>query len=198
MATENYLLSIYGTSFLSYQENVLCFQSAGLSSTDTIDSANDLINAFRTHLESLWLDCIPGSSYVTGYSAMRAFPKPSATAWQMLAPGSVGGNQAGSAGAVNVCPAVHLIPPMGTKTGGRVFMPAPATDQVVNNAYDAAYVAAIDALFANALSGAAGSGTNWKLAIYSRVNQSASLALAYNLSNRIGFQGRRRKPVGGV
>lgn len=197
MATENYLLSIQGTQLQSYVENVLCFQSTGLSSTDTLDTGNDLITAFRTHAESLWQAVTSISYQVTLYSARRAFPAPSGTAYQQLNQVEVVGSAAAPMG-INVCPAVHLIPPMGTKTGGRAFMPPIGIDAVQGNAYVAAYSANITALFTQLITGLAGSGTNWKLAIFSRKNTSASLALNFGLSPRIGFQSRRRKPVGGV
>jgi hypothetical protein len=197
MATENYLLSVQGVVQESFQESVLCFQSTGLSSTDTLDTANDLITAWRTHLESLWQDIAPSDYQVRLYSARRAFPHPSGTAYQQIDIDAVVGGM-GSCNALNVCPAVHLIPPMGTKTGGRVFLPSAADSAVIDNTYDAGYVASVTSFFSNAISGSAGSGTNWKLAIFSRLNTSAVLALNFGLSPRIGFQSRRRKPVGGA
>jgi len=197
MATENYLLSVQGVQKTTYMENILCFQSTGLSSTDTLDSANDLISAFRTHAESSWQQVTSIDYQITMYAARRAFPKPSGTAYQQLDDGDVQGSLA-TANGINVCPAVHLIPPMGVKTGGRVFMPAVGIDAVQNNAYVAGYSANIATLFGILITGMAGSGTDWKLAIYSRLNTSASLALNFGLSPRIGFQSRRRKPVGGV
>lgn len=77
-------------------------------------------------------------------------------------------------------------------------MPCVADGDYVNNSPSAGYITNIGLVFAAMITGLAGSGTNWKLAIYSRKNISASLALTFGISSRIGFQGRRRKPVGGV
>lgn len=198
MATENYLLSVQGVVGTSYNECVLCFQSAGVSPTDTLDAGADLITAFRNHAETEWLATQSIAYQLLQYSALRAFPKPSGTAYFQLEPGTAFGQQGADSAALNVCPAVHLIPPMGTKTGGRVFLPTAPADAVVDNSYDGAYVVAVSAFFDKLLAGLAGSGTSWKLAIFSRKNVSASLALAYNLSPRVGFQGRRRKPTGAV
>lgn len=197
MATENYLLSIQGVVGQSYQECILCFQSTGLSSTDTLDSANDLITAWRNHAEIFWQAITSIDYQILLYSARRAFPSPSATAYQQLDVGDAAGSM-GKVTALNVCPAVHLIPPMGTKTGGRVFLPSAGDDAVIDNILQAGYLADITSFFNVCITGLAGSGTNWKLAIYSRKNVSAALALAFVPSSRVAFQSRRRKPVGGA
>lgn len=196
MATENYLLSIGGIAGASFNECVLCFQSAGLSSNDTLDAAGDLINAFNAHAATEWLACLPGTYFLQTLTARRAFPKPSATAVAQNQPFTVGGTVAGDMTSLSLCPSVFLVPPMTVKTGGKIFMPCVAQSQIVDNTYAAGYVTAIDALMTKLTTGLAGSGTSWKLAIYSRKNISASLVLSWVLSPRIGFQGRRRKPVG--
>lgn len=196
MATENYVLSIQGINSQSYNECQLCFQSAGLSSTDTLDAGGDLINAFAAHLSALWLACLPGSYFLSAVTARRAFPKPSAVAVAQQQAFALSGTRAGSSTAYNLCPSVFLVPPMGIKSGGRIFMPAVAQADVVDNGYLGSYVTAIDAMMTAATTGLAGSGTNWKLAIFSRKNVSASLVQSWVLSPRIGFQSRRRKPVG--
>lgn len=196
MATQTYLLSVQGAVLGSYNECVLAFQSTGLSATDTLDAAGDLVNAFQAHAQTLWLDCLPASYYLNILSARRATPAPSAEAHIQYQAFSVQGLRGAGATAYNLCPSVFLVPPMGTKSGGRVFMPAIAQGDLTNNSYLGAYVTAIDNLFTALTAGLAGSGTNWQLAIYSRKNLSTSLALSWVLSPRIGFQGRRRNPAG--
>lgn len=196
MATENYLLSIQGSVQGQYNECVLCFQSNGLSSSDTLDSAGDLVNAFNTHGLALWLAMMPNSYYMDVLSARRAFPKPSATAFIQAQAFTALGTRGGTSTAYNLCPSVFLVPPMGVKTGGRVFLPAVAQADIVNNQYIGAYITAVDNFFGAAVSGFAGSGTNWHLAVYSRKNVSASLAQSWALSPRLGFQSRRRRPTG--
>lgn len=198
MATENYLLSVQGVSQASYLESVLCFQSAGLSSTDTLDAGADLISAFIGHGLAFWLNCCADTYNCTALTARRAFPTPSATAVRQFQFGAQTGGLGTSGVGLNLCPSIFLVPPMGVKSGGRVFMPPAAASEIVNNSYSAGYITAINTFFAACISGLAGSGTNWKLAIYSRKTASASLALAFTPSARIGFQGRRRQPVGGV
>lgn len=198
MATENYLLSVQGTTQASYNQCVMCFQSAGLSSTDTLDAGRDLISAFIGHAQALWLQCLPNSYQVTALTARRAFPHPSATAVKQFQFGTQTGSAGANSTSLSLCPSIFLVPPMGTKSGGRVFMPCVSDGDYLNNAPAAGYLANIGLVFGAMITGLAGSGTNWKLAIYSRRNGSAALALTFGISSRIGFQGRRRKPVGGV
>jgi hypothetical protein len=196
MATENYLLSIQGSVSGQYNECVLCFQSAGLSSVDTLGEGGDLINSFIAHGQALWLAMMPASYFLDVLQARRAFPKPSAVAHAQNQNFAVPGTRGSNATSYNLCPAIFLIPPMGTKSGGRTFLPAVAQGDVVNNTYLAAYLTAINNFFTAAIAGFAGSGTNWHLAIFSRKNVSASLVASFSPSLRLGFQGKRRKPVG--
>lgn len=196
MSTENYLLNIQGTVQGQFRENVLCFQSAGLNTLDTVAAATDLVAAFIAHAEALWLACLPQSYFLDLYTAKRAFPKPSASFSTQYQVFSTLGTRGVSATSYNLCPSVFLVPPTGVKSGGKVFMPAVAQADVVNNAPIAAYTAAVGAFFAACLTGLAGSGTNWQLAVYSRKNTSAALVNTIAISPRLGFQGRRRKPVG--
>lgn len=198
MATETYLLSIQGSLQGQYRENVIAFQSAGLGANQTLDNAGNLINAFIAHGQTPWLATQPVSYSLDLLSARRAFPKPSATAYVQYQAFTVPGTRGNSATSYNLCPSVFLVPPMGTKTGGRIFMPAIAQADISNNSYAGGYVTAIANLMAAFIGGMAGSGSNWQLCVFSRKNVSASLVSSYTLSTRIGFQSKRRRPVGSV
>lgn len=198
MATENYQLSIQGSVQGQYNECVLCFQSSGLTSNDTLDAGGNLINAFITHGQALWLAMLPTSYSLDVLAARRAFPHPSATAHVQNQAFAVGGTRGSDTTAYNLCPSVFLVPPSGVKSGGRVFLPCVPQGDIVNNSYVTAYANAVTAYFAAAISGFAGSGTNWQLAIYSRKNVSAALVNSFGLSERLGYQSRRRRPSGSV
>ncbi len=198
MATENYLLSIQGDVNGQYNECILCLQSSGLSSVDTLGEGGDLINAFIAHGQAAWLNMLPATYSLMSLSARRAFPKPSAQAHTQNQAFAVIGTRGTSATTYNVCPSVFLIPQMGVKSGGRVFLPCVPQGDIVNGAYVAGYRTAIDTFFGTAITGWAGSGTNWQLAVFSRKNVSASIVASFGPSSRIGFQGRRRKPQGSV
>jgi hypothetical protein len=196
MATETYQLSIQGSVNGQYNECVIAFQSTGLSTTDTLAGGADLISAFIAHGQALWLAMFPNSYFLDVLQTRRAFPKPSGMAHTQNQVFSVFGSRGTDATSYNLCPAVFLIPPMGTKTGGRVFLPCVGSGDIVNNSYITSYATAVDNFFAAAITGFAGSGTTWHLAVFSRKNVSASLVAAFSRSTRLGFQGKRRKPTG--
>jgi len=196
MATEPYFLSIQGSVQGQYNECVQCFQSAGLVSNDTASAGENLIQAWNAHLKTAWLSMLPQSYFLDLVTARRAFPKPSVVSHVQFPAFTVPGMFGVNACAYNLCPCVFLVPVMGTKSGGRTFLPCAPAGQLVNNAYQAGYSAQVQAYFTTAISGAAGSGTNWQLSIYSRKLQVASYVAAVTQSTRLGFQGKRRTPMG--
>ncbi len=196
MATEFYLLSIQGSLNGQYNESVQCFQGVGTSPTDTLDAGLDLIGAWIASLATHWLAALPQTYFLDRLAARRAFPKPSATAHNQFAAFSTSGTFSANAASYNLCPVVLLIPPSPTKTQGKVFMPACPIGGVTNNALGATYRTALDAYFNPAIVGVTGSLATWTLSVYSRRNASAVPVVQASHSLKIGFQGRRRRPVG--
>lgn len=195
MATETYLLSVQGNLQQEYRENVIAFQSAGVATNDTLTYGTDLINAWVAHLEALWLAMFPAAYVVERYYARRATPKPSAGAHKQYQNGVKVGTRGSDATGQSLCPSLFLVPPMGTKSGGRIFLPCVGQGDIVNNNYLAGFVTAVGAWTTAAGTGAAGTGTLWQLAIYSRKNRTSSLAQITTLSPRLGYQRKRRSPV---
>ena len=196
MAIETYSLTIQGWNLQEPNDVVLHFKGDGLTADDTWTSGTDLIDSFSDAIESLWLACMPGTYYLSRYSTRRVHPKGFSTeAHRQFVQGSRPGTIAGEAQTQNLCPVIRLIPPMGTKTMGKVFMPCVAEGSINENAYTAGYLTAIDDLF-GALLGTIAIGTiNWNLAVYSRKLDATAVIQAYIISPAIGFQGRRRSPV---
>lgn len=198
MATESYFLTVHGTVQGQYNSCVLCFTSAGVNTNDTNATGQNLILAFQAHLETAWLGMLPTSYTLDMYSARRCTPKPSVVSKLQYQLGAKPGLFGTFTPAFNLCPTVFLVPPMGTKSGGRVFLPCAPAGQISNNLFQPGYIAQIDAFFGSAVSGAAGSGTNWQLSVFSRKLTVASLIQSWSISPGLGFQGRRREPVGAV
>lgn len=196
MATGTYLLGVQGTVQGQYRENILCFQGSIVDPNDTLAMGNDLIGAWIAHAEAPWLAMFPGSYFVDLYSARRATPKPSAVAKRQYQSFSQAGTLGLAATSYNLCPSIFLVPPMGTKSGGRIFLPCCPQGQIVNNAYQAPFQTAMNNFMNTVTAGIAGAATTWTLAIFSRKLTSTSLVFSWGLSERLGFQGRRRSPVG--
>jgi len=94
-----------------------------------------------------------------------------------------------------MCPSIFLVPPLGTKSGGRIFLPAVGGDQILNNAYAGGYVTAIGSFMTAQITNFGVSGVHWQQVVYSRKTHNSAHVLAYQLSPVIGFQRRRRSPI---
>ncbi len=196
MATEFYLLSIQGSVNGQYNEVVQCFQGVGVASADTLAAGSDLLAAWDASVRAKWLAALPASYNLDRIAARRAFPKPSATAHAQYLYGTQIGSGTGAGASYNLCPCIIMIPPLGVKSAGKTFMPAVPDGAIINNVIQTAYNTTLNTLFNQLITGFTGSLATWTLAVYSRKNNSGSLVQAITKSLKLGFQGRRRKPVG--
>lgn len=197
MATELYELSVEGIHNGQFVENVMHFVGDNLTANDTWESGYDLLHSWETNIVSLWQACLPQSYQVTRTTARRILVKPSVVAHTQYQMGDLPGTGATDAASYQLCPSVFLVPPLGVKSGGRVFMPAISVVDINGNVYASGYVANINALF-TAMTANFGTGSiTWQMAILSRKLGTYALVKAWGLSPVIGFQSRRRKAVGG-
>lgn len=196
MSNATYQLSITGTHYNQFVENVLCFQGDLAVGTQTLTEGKDLIDSFVNDAEADWLACLPPTYTLDRYSARCLLPAgPSNVAHLQRINAAKIGTSGTGAQSENLCPVMNLIPPMGVKSQGRVYMPCIAKEDIDNNALQAGYIAAMNILFDQLITGIAVSATTWKLAVYSKKLATSSLVQAHSLSAAIGFQGRRRKPL---
>jgi hypothetical protein len=196
MANATFQLSIACTHYNQFVENVLCFQGDLADGSQPLTQGRDLIDAWQNDLETLWLACLPPTVLIDRYSARCLLPSgPSNVAHKQVINDAHIGTFGTAAQSENLCPAVNLIPPMGVKSQGRVYMPCVPKTGIDNNVYTSGYITAINAAFHQMLVGMSASATVWKLAVYSKKNATSSLCTATSLSAAIGFQGRRRKPL---
>lgn len=196
MATETYELRVQGLAGMQYVENVLHFQGSGLTANDTLGNGQLLINAWTAHLHSFWLAMAPISYYVQLLTTRRVSATPSGEVNDQFLPFTQPGVRGSSLVANNACPSVFLTPSMGTKTGGKVFLPCVGVGDIINNGYAAGYLTAIGNFFNPAISGVVSGGSTWTLCIFSRKLGSTSTAVSFTPSPRLGFMGKRRKAVG--
>lgn len=196
MANAVYLLSITGTHYNQFVENVLCFIGDTADGVQTLTEGNDLMDAFQANAQAEYLACLPPTYLLDRYSTRCVVPSgPGNVAHrQIVNDGEIGTDGAGAL-SENLCPVINLVPPMGVKTQGRIYMPCIAKTSIDNNQFTVGYRTAINAFIGVMRGGMVNSSINWKLGIYSKKNGTGSLALAQSLSAAIGFQGRRRKPL---
>lgn len=196
MANAAYLLSVTGTHYNQFVENVLCFIGDTADGTQPLTEGRDLIDAFQANAQAEFCSCLPPTYTLDRYSARCVSPPgPGNVAHLQVINSGIVGTDGTGAVSENLCPVVNLVPPMGIKSQGRIYMPCVAKSSIDNNQFVAGYRTAINAFIGVMRGGMVNSSITWKLGIYSKKNGTAALALAQSLSAAIGFQGRRRRPL---
>src|SRR5215831_10868435 len=169
MATEVYELLIQGVHNTEYVETVMTFEGTGTNPSDTLSGGASLINGFRANIESAWLAAMPPTYQVRQYAARRVLPQTSMTNSTSFAPGPLVGTHASSTGeAYQLCPCIFWIPPLGTKSGGRTFLPVVPQGAIVNNKATVGYQAIITTLITAVLTAFSNAGISWIRVILSR------------------------------
>jgi hypothetical protein len=149
-------------------------------------------------LQALWLAVNTPDYQIMQLQARRISSSPSAVAKEQYQLNDQPGTRGSQSTSQNLAPVVFLIPPMGVKSGGKIFMPSVDIADVVQNVYSAGYLTASNAFMTAATTPFSSSGITWQLAIWSRRLAVGNLVMSWTHSSRIGFQGRRRVPGGGL
>lgn len=196
MANRCFQLTLTGVALASYNQTALHFQSGGTSDNDTLAAGESLNAAFETSLRTLWLNTLPGDYNLMSLRTRRVDLKPSATAISDYQYGTQYGNRTGAVAGLQTCPSVFLIPTMGTKSGNRIFWPCIAGPDIVLSIPTSAWQTTVNTFLAAAIAGVTSGGMTWTLCTYSRKLNSFGTVAGHNFSPVVGFQGRRRTPVG--
>lgn len=192
MATEVWELRISGYSGPEPNQSVQHFISDNVSVGDSAHDGYQLIASWTANVLPKWKALCASDYYVDNLEARRVIPKFSAVAHNRLPFRTVPGTFAGTSIANQVCPSIFLIPPMGIKSGGRIYLPSCPRNFILNNTHSAAAITALTN-WGNVVTANFGTGAlHWQQAIYSKKLNSASLVQAWKYSPIIGFQNRRR------
>lgn len=193
MATDYYRLRIQGLHQTEYNECVLHFKGVNLTTTDYIANAKDLVAAWLSSQQSLWNDLFPTSQQTLRISASKASAGGGAEMSTQAPLGTQVGTVSGGAASQQLCPVIRLIPGMGIKTAGKIFLPCIAESQVNGNVVQAAWTSAVGAFMNDLLAGLGVSAIVWTPVVYSRKNATFNDVLTYDTSPIIGFQRRRQR-----
>lgn len=193
MATDYYQLRVQGLHQTEYNECVLHFRGVNLTAADYIPNAQNLLLAFQALVQSQWLAVLPASYQLLRLTAKKASPGGGGEQTGQYQFNAEPGAVAGGAAAQQLCPVIILIPPMGIKTAGKIFMPCIAESQIQANVVNSTWQADIATLMGTLITGFTDSVITWDLAIYSRKNASFSEVADYSLSPIVGFQRKRQR-----
>jgi hypothetical protein len=193
MATDYYRLRVQGLHQTEYNECVMFFKGTNLDVADYAANARDLVLSWSSNLQGLWNDMLPVSQQTLRLSGSKASAGGSAEVSQQMPLGTQVGTVSGGAASQQLCPVVRLIPGMGVKSAGKIFLPCIAESQVNGNVVQAAWLTSLDALMGDMLGNFGAGSIAWTPVVYSRKNSTFSDVLAYDTSPIIGFQRRRQR-----
>jgi hypothetical protein len=196
MANRVFQLSIQGVVNAAYRETVLHFQSTGTNDNDTLAAAESLCNGWDAACRTKFLLTLPPTYILVRITARRVALKPSATGCKWYGYGLAPGVRGSDCTANQTCPSVFLVPTMGTKSGGRIFWPCIPQADLTDSAPSAGWQTVLNNAVNQFVTGFTNAGITWVLGIFSRKLGTVSNVSAHQLSPVVGFQGRRRKPVG--
>lgn len=179
-----------------YRENVIHYRLNPDPGGNGFDTANALVTALRSTFKSLWLGMLPQDYFLDAIFARQIGPTTGSYASDDFQPMLEQGTLGTSSTSQQLCPCITLIPPMGVKSAGRVFLPAVAATMINLNQPTAGYQTAISAFFTPSIAGFSVSGGTASIAIFSRKLNTSSEVSTFNFSPVIGYQRRRARPIG--
>jgi hypothetical protein len=194
MATELYQLRVSGRHGLEYNECVFYYIGENLAAGDVIVNAKDLLTQWVATLQPLWLDLFPSTYQLDRLTAKRQDVAGGVDVVTQYQAGAVLGSISGEANSNQLCPIIRWIPPMGTKSAGRNFLPCIAESDIDNNIVTAGWLANVDAFGDAAIAGFGAAGITWTQAVYSRKLNLYHKAQDFDTSPIVGWQKRRQRP----
>lgn len=194
MADELYLLKVHGNHAGQHSEMGLYYHGSNLTLGEVYDNAKDLIASWETALENEFLALMPESYYIERITARRIVPSGGVEACSQKQDLSSGGQSGPTASSNQLCPVVRLIPPMGTKSAGRFFLPAIAESDIAANIVSAGWTANLATFMGTFFSNIGLGAIVWLPAVYSTKNNTYVDAVTYDTSPTVGWQRRRDRP----
>lgn len=194
MATSLYRMSLLSTLMGSLRENVFHLILDPEPSANPYDTADQILAAWVSTFKPLWLAMLPEDCFLESIFVQRIKPSMGAFASSNFANQQEVGTRSGQTIAQQLCPCVSLIPPMGVKSAGRMFLPAVSRSDYSKNVPSSGFLTAISNYFTPLLAGFSVAGGTATLAIFSRKLQTYSAVSAFNLSPAVGYQRHRNKP----
>jgi len=196
MATALYRTEWRGQNMGQFNECVMHWLATGITVGSAYDEANELVQLMDSTFRSLWLAMLPDNYTLESILARRIGPTPGEYAIVDYEAGSQPGTNGSGCVGAQLCPCVTLIPPMGVKSAGRVFLPSIGLTKLNLNVFLASYVTAVNNFFNPAIVFSSFAGGNVQLCIFSRKLNSSSEVSSFHLSPLIGYQRKRARPIG--
>jgi hypothetical protein len=179
-----------------YRDNVMHWRITGATNDTPFANSNALVQFLHTSIRPSFMACLPPDYSLDSIFARRIGPTTGQYASVDYAAGSQPGGRASAAVSEQLCPCITLIPPMGVKSAGRIFLPAVAKTDINLNVPLAGYVTVVNTFMNACIAGGTVAGGSAIMVIYSRKLNTNNNISGYHLSPAIGYQRRRSHPVG--
>jgi hypothetical protein len=192
VATEIWELRVTGFTGSEPNQSVQHFKAEDVAVSDTAHVGYDLITSWQTNVQAKWLALNANDYFLDELQARRVDPIGSAVAHVAYAYRATHGTFGTQSHASQTCPCLTLLPPMGIKSAGKIFLPSDPGGFIIDSAFQAAAQTALTNWF-NAASANFGTGSiTWRQCIWSRKTRIGSVVQRAQFSPVIGFIERRR------
>lgn len=192
MAIECYQLKIEQIMRGMNMQNVLHYLVDNNDAATTYTLALELVTRWDAVVKTSWLGLIPNVGGLRWIEARRVVPVGSDSVWKEYPASVAVGSLGTTVGPTAIAPIIKLYGALDSGIQGRVFLPPPAENKIVNNLFDSGYIAAVNTMIGNNLSFSGAHDWNW--AILSRKTNTGVTVSTAALSNIIGQIGGRRRP----
>jgi len=196
MAIELHRVEFRGNLAGQYRENVTHWNILSPATSVAFTNSNAIAGFIHTSIRPLFLACLPPDYSLDAIFVRRLGPTGGPYANVDYASGSQPGSRGTIAVSEQLCPCVTMIPPMGVKSAGKLFMPAVDKGDVNLNVYLAGYVTVVNTFMAACVAGGSVVGSTTNMVIFSRKLNTQNPIASYHLSPVIGYQRRRAHPIG--
>ena len=193
MAIECYELKI--TAKLAQQDvlNVLHYNVDNDTDATSAALAGQLIQDWFLAMEGAWLGILPPDYELRHLYARRVIGGSGDGVWQEFPGGTTNGTLGTHTGPAAISPIIKLYGGMTDPYQGRIFLPGIAENMIVDDIYQAAWIAASEDLIAT-IGSIAESAKTFTLAIRRRSNNTSQDVTSMNVSPIRGLMGSRRTP----
>lgn len=195
MAADVYRLTVFGSVVGQHVENVFHWRSGTTGAPNPGLTAKALLDGWRASIEALYLNTLPANYLLTGYQCRRVNNGGGNTS--TIAGGWVPGNRSGNAEMSLAGPQIHW--PFTDLAGyygtGKTFLPAMSVSDIDEGRLDPAFITDIMTWVTEMLETITDGMNSFDLVIFSPKMDAAYLPLNGGLAWKIGYLGRRLKPI---
>ena len=192
-----YQLTITGSSFLQFCQNIMHFELSEGGSGGPYDYAKALLDSWHSSLVTDWLACLPSDYTLSSARAKRVTGTGGPVAIDLQDAG-MNGSRAGTLGMSSNAPLVEFpVLLNGKNVTGKIFFPGANQDDIVENRLLAALETVVDSFGAtllNPLTLSGGLGTA-KFCIFNRATKTDTIATISRIPTLVGTQRRRLHPT---